>query len=237
MLRNSRVKKLVVELRYNPELAFYGKMDGIGLELAEEFPDWQRSSLTLEVRNKTKHRRVFLSYNRVFVDVDEADPRPDRFQPRSAPDEDSLPETRRKAIPFRIGVRQWFAADLDKPFDRVVDELRSDFAQERRPRRHSKRQDKRCRLCRGLRSRGRLALQHPSGADVIKSQWFLTVLHEPNGFEEAQEGEKTFAKFQKSFPEQFLYIDIDCCQEDQPVDKLDKFLASVRRRSTTWSRS
>jgi hypothetical protein len=39
------------------------------------------------------------------------------------------------------------------------------------------------------------------------------------------------AKFQKSFPEQFLYVDMDCFQKDLPADRLDKFLAGVRRRS------
>jgi hypothetical protein len=125
MLRKLPLKKLVVELRYKPELGFYGKMDPIGLELADEFPDWQRSPLTLEVRNKKKHRRLFLSYNRVFLDVDEADSDGD-FSRAEKLLRTVYPKLAVKEF-LRIGVRQWFAANLDKPFALMVDEFAERF--------------------------------------------------------------------------------------------------------------
>ena len=50
----------------------------------------------------------------------------------------------------RIGVRQWFAADLNKPFARMVDEYRNDFCHAGQTLRHPDRQDEGCCLCRGL---------------------------------------------------------------------------------------
>src|ERR1700685_285674 len=113
MLRKLPLNKLVVDLRYKPELSFYGKMDAIGLELAGEYADWQRTPLTLEVRDRKKHRRLFLSYNRAFLDVDEADPDGD-FSHAEKLMRTVCPKLDVKQS-LRIGVRQWFAADLDKP--------------------------------------------------------------------------------------------------------------------------
>jgi hypothetical protein len=229
MLRKLPLKKLVVELRYKPDLAFYGKMDPIGLELASEFPDWQRTPLTLEVRDKKKHRRLFLSHTRSFLDVDDADPDGDFSQAENLM-RTVCPKLEVKQF-LRIGVRQWFAADLDKPFARMVDEVaehfmprNADLAAILSDRTKDVAYVVDCEVAEGWRYNFRLG-------PMMKSQWFSVVAHEPNSFEQAEEGEETFAKFQKSFPDQFLYIDIDCYQEDQPADKLDKFLASVRRRS------
>lgn len=229
MLQKLPLKKLAVELRYKPDLAFYGRMDAIGLELAGEYSDWQRTPLTLEVRNKKKHRRLFLSYNRAFLDVDEVDSDGD-FSHAEKLMRTVCPKLEVKQF-LRIGVRQWLAADLEKPFALMVDELAERFL---------------------LKNAGLSAVLSDKTKDVayvvdyevaegwryslrlgpmMKSQWFVTVLHDPNAFEQPEEGEETFAKFQKTFPEQFLYIDIDCYQEDQPADKLGKFLESVRRRS------
>ena len=229
MLQKLPLKKLVVELRYKPELSFYGKMDSIGLELADDFPDWQRSPLTLEVRNKKKHRRLFLSYDRAFLDMDEADPDGDFSRAekllRTVCSQLAVKEF------LRIGVRQWFAADLDKPFALIVDEFAERFL------------PKKAELATILNDKTKdvayvVDYETTEGwrynlrmGPMMKSQWFLVVAHEPNCYEQGDDNEETFAKFRQSFPEQFLYFDIDCYKEDQPPDKLDKFLASVRRRS------
>ena len=229
MLQKLPLKKLVVELRYKPDLGFYGKMDPIGLELAGEFPDWQRTPLTLEVRNQKKHRRLYLSYNRIFLDVDEADPDGD-FSHAEKLMRTVCPKLEVKQF-LRFGVRQWFAADLDKPFARMVDELAERFLPKNAELSailSDKTKDLAyvldCETAEGWRYSLRLG-------PMMKSQWFTTVPHEPGSFEQAEEGEETFTKFQKSFPEQLVYVDIDCFWEDQPAEKLDKFLAAVRRRS------
>jgi hypothetical protein len=73
MMQKLPLKKLVLEMRYKPDVGFYGKMDSFGTEFAGDFPDWERSPLTLELRDKKKHRRLYLSVKRLFIDVDEPD--------------------------------------------------------------------------------------------------------------------------------------------------------------------
>ncbi len=229
MLGMVPLKKLVVELRYKADLGFYGRMDTIGLELAGEFDDWERSPLTLEIRNRKKHRRLYLSVKRTFLDVDAADPDSEFGQT-----EKLLGKVCRKleVKEFRrIGVRQWFAADLNKPFALMVDEISERFLP-CRPDLGGILTDKTKDVAyvvdyetsEGWRYNLRMG-------PMMKSQWLLMVAHEPNNFEQGTEATESFEKFQQSFSEQFLYIDIDCYKADQPADNLDKFLTSVRRRS------
>ena len=229
MFRKLPLKKLVAELRYKPDLGFYSKMDMIGLELAEEYADWERSPMTLEVRNKKKHRRLFLSANRTFMDID--DPNPDGdFSHAEKLLATVCPKLGVKEF-ARVGVRQWFAADLDKPFALMVDQLSERFLP-KNPELSGILSDKTkdvayvvdCETSDGWRYSLRLG-------PMLKSQWFLHVAYEPNAFEQGAEAAETFEKLRESIPEQFLYIDIDCFKEEQPADKLDKLLTSVRRRS------
>ena len=229
MLQKVPLKKLVVELRYKPDLGFYGKMDAIGLELSEDFPDWERSALTLEVRNKKKHRRLFLSHSRAFIDMDAADPNSDF---------DRIEKLLGKVCPklavkefARIGVRQWFVADLDKTFALMVDQFSERFLP-KNPDLSGILSDKTkdvayvadFETAEGWRYNLRMG-------PMVKSQWFTTVAHEPGAFDQGDEATETFEAFRKSFPDQFLYIDIDSYKEEYPADKLGKFLGSVRRRS------
>ncbi len=64
---------------------------------------------------------------------------------------------------------------------------------------------------------------------MLKKQWFQIVGHELSIYE--LEGENTFEKFRDEFPEQFLFLDIDCYSEDQPVDQISKFIHTVRPKS------
>jgi hypothetical protein len=229
MLQKLPLKKLVVELRYKPELGFYGKMDSIGLELAEEYADWERSPLTLEVRNRKKHRRLFLSVLRAFVDLDDVDPDGD-FSHAEKLLGKVCPKLDVKEFK-RMGIRQWFAADLEKPFALMVDQFAERFLpknQELGGILNDKTKDVayvvECEAGEGWRYNLRLG-------PMTKAQWFVSVAYEPNAFEQGDEATETFEKFRQTIPDQFLYIDIDCFREDQPADKLDKFLATVRRRS------
>ena len=63
-------RKIVIELRYAPDLAFYGKMDSTAIQFSDSFPDWERSPLTVEVRTKKKHRRIFIANRRCFFESD-----------------------------------------------------------------------------------------------------------------------------------------------------------------------
>jgi hypothetical protein len=223
------LKKLVVELRYKPELGFYSKMDAIGIDLAEDYPDWERSPLTLEVRSKKKHRRLFLSVRRAFIEADQAD----------SDTEFSTVESLLKKVCSklevktleRIGVRQWFAADLNKSFALMVDQTAERFLL-RTPEVSGILGDKTKDVAYVVDYESPDGwLYHLRLGPMLKSQWFMTVAHEPRCFEDGEDAKETFEKFQESFPEQFLFIDMDCYKEDQPVDKVNGFLTSARRHS------
>jgi hypothetical protein len=223
------LKKLIVELRYKPRLGFYGRMDSFGTELGDDYPDWERSGLTLEVQNKKKHRRLYLSADRSFIDVDAPDPDADfdRVEKLLAKLCKKFEITDLK----RVGVRQWFAADLNKAFALLVDEFAERFLN---------RSD-------GLKSI--LADKIKDVAYVVdyetadgwrynlragpmtKSQWLGTIMSDRNNFDRTEGATETIEKFRESIPEQFLFVDVDCYKEDHSADKLAKFMTAARRRS------
>ena len=221
-------RKLVVELRFKPDLGFYGKMDSIGQELAGEYPDWERSPLTLEVRNRKKHRRLFLSAGRAFIDIDDVDESDLSHAEKLL--EKVFPQLGAKQLK-RIGVRQWFAAELGKPFAMMLDEFEEKFL------------PKNSQLASILSDKTKdmayvIDCETPDGwrynlrlGPMTRSQWFLFVGHEMNAFEQGDEATETFEKFRQSLPEQFLYIDIDCFKEDETGDGFQSFFSSARRRS------
>lgn len=230
MLGRVPLKKLVVEVRYKPDLGFYAKMDAIGQELTEEYPNWQRSPLTLEVRNQKKHRRLYLSSGRTFLDFDGVDP--------AAGDFDHAEKLLGKVCQklgvkefSRIGVRQWFAADIDKSFALMVDEFSERFlpkGTELGEILSDKTTDVayvvECETGDGWRYNLRLG-------PMQRTQWFQIVAHELNAFEQGDEATETFEKFRQTIPEQFLYVDVDCFGEQMAAGELNGFISSARRRS------
>ena len=116
-----QLRKLVVELRYPANLSFYGKMDEIGLHFSDDYPDWKRSSHSLEVVSKKKHSKIFLSTKRCFVEMD-SDSETPGVEYEFA--KDRILQIRDKlglSQIDRIGVRQWFAIDIEKSFAKTVD--------------------------------------------------------------------------------------------------------------------
>ncbi len=224
--------KLVIEIRFKASLDFYGKMDPIGISLADEFPDWERSPLTLEIRNKKKHRRLFLSTKRAFYEVDVPN-----TQAEFSFVQKTLEAVVSKLSPAdleRVGIRQWFAVDLQKSFALMVDQFAERF------------------LARNEQLSGILTDKtydvgylvdnetadgwkyHLRMGPMEKSQWFGVVPYEMDIFEAPIEGDNdaaTFAKLRAGLPDQFLYIDIDSFREEYPPQKLGEFLTEVRRRT------
>lgn len=232
MVESHSLRKLVVELRYKPELRFYSKMDVVGANLSDDFPDWQRSPLTVEVRNKKKHRRVFLSHQRCFYETDliPAFPNPEfDFAEKTLTEVCAgigLREVR------RIGLRQWFASDLDKSFALMVDEVASRF--------HNQGDDLRAILSDRTHDVAYAAdfeasegwKYHLRLGPMTREQWFQAVSHEANIFESSEHGkEASFEEYRKGFPENFLYVDVDCYKEDVPADRFAEFVTTFRRKS------
>ena len=61
-------KRLVIDLRYRPTLRVYAHMDSIGVHFAKDFPDWERSALALEIRNRKTHRRLIVTHRQTVYD-------------------------------------------------------------------------------------------------------------------------------------------------------------------------
>lgn len=232
MLKTLPLRKLVIELRYRPNLGFYGKMDAVGRSLGDDFPDWERSPLTLEVRNKKNHRRVFLSHRRCFYQADLGDAEPQR--------EFQFAEKTLEAVCAglaitefaRIGIRQWLASDMDKAFALMVDEIAARFLNENEElssiltdTKHDVAYVVDYETSEGWKYHLRLG-------PMTKEQWFQVVDYEVNIFERPEEENAlTFEKYRSSLPENFLYLDIDCFQEDVAKDRFTELLTMFRRRS------
>src|SRR5687767_14226183 len=117
-----KVKHLVMELRYEPSLAFYGVMDKIGLDLSSSYPDWERSPLTLEIRDKKNKRRVLLSHQRSFFEaVAFANPATE-FEKASKFFEKLHHELKFTRV-RRIGLRQWATIVLEEKFEKVLKDM------------------------------------------------------------------------------------------------------------------
>jgi len=232
MVKPLPLKRLVVELRYKPDLGFYSKMDSVGQALLTQFPDWVRSPLSLEVRNKKHHRRVFLSYRRCFFQTDIDDSHASRVFESA---EGALREvwTGLELTEFtRLGMRQWFAADLEKSFAAMVDDIAARFL----------RQDEElasilphkmsdvgyvvdCETDEGWKYHLRLG-------PITKQQWQELVEYEPEIFEPSgREEAATLEAYLSSIPDNFLYLDIDCFQEHVRQDAIAELLTTFRRTS------
>lgn len=226
-------KKYVVELRYEAKLSFYPAMDPMGEELAREFPGWERSPLTLELRSPKEHRRLFLSHLRTFFeqdairDLDQVEDRAKTYLEKVA-----------RHFSFndfqRIGNRYWFIHSVDKTFPALTETLFDKLFSANNSFRG---------LFPGIKSDiGYVAyFEHPDGwkynvriGPMRRSEWFEKVIHEPDIFNsiDVQDG-LTLDAYRQSFPEQFIYFDIDCYKQQVTKDDVAALLSGWRRFATT----
>jgi hypothetical protein len=232
MLPTLPLRKLVIELRYKPELTFYSRMDAVGTALADDFPDWQRSPLTVEVRNKKKHRRVFLTHQRCFYETDLA--------PAGSVGEFEFAQKTLLDVCSglsvkdlkRLGVRQWFASDVDKSFAVMVDEVTSRFL--------NRSSDLSAILTDKPRDVGYVVdYETPDGwryhlrlGPMTKEEWFQTIHYEGGIFEAAEEEDPaSLQQYRKTIPENFLFVDIDCYKDNVSTVDFRELLTTFRRRS------
>jgi hypothetical protein len=232
MLPTLPLKKLVIEVRYKPELAFYGKMDAIGIDLADNYPDWVRTPLTLEVRNKKRHRRVFLSYQRSFYEADLI--APDATVELAHAGETMSAVFRKLSLDEfrRVGLRQWFAKDLGKAFACMVDEFANKFLPSQ--------DEVKAILTDRVNDTAFVTdyettdgwKYHLRFGPMTKDQWFQSVSHEQNLFEQPEEEKTaTFDAFRASIPDAFLCVDVDCFREDVSPQQFNELTTAFRRRS------
>jgi hypothetical protein len=187
--------------------------------------------LTLEIRDKERHRRFALAFDRCFFEADAPDPDKE-FQSVSAPLKLICKNLEIEAV-TRVGIRQWFAADLNKPFALMVDELTERFhvrSEQLASFLPDKTHDFSYTMVYKTKDDWRYQLRF---GPMEKKQWFQTVFHEPtlHGFGQEDDEKNTFGDLWQSVPDQFVYIDIDFIHENQTAQKIDEFLVNVRRKS------
>jgi hypothetical protein len=227
---SASLKKFVIEVRYKPTLRAYDGMDRVGLALSQEFPDWQRGPLALEIRNKKDHRRLVVTHNKSFFDC-------------VGPDSEAEDvEIARKSIKTvcdkidivkfeRFGFRCWFAAAVVAPrdyesFARLI-------------------YRKFCTPLSDLRAFSKYTLKD-SGYTVdvsrdewtygvrvgpmTKDDWFSSVHHERQAFEMDSDG-ATFEKYADTLPDVLVFFDVDIWREGIPYIDADRALGRQSRRA------
>jgi hypothetical protein len=219
------VKHLVAEMRYEPNLAFYGVMDKIGLDFASKYPDWQRSPLTLELRDKKRKRRGFLAYERSFYEAVGYGPEgPEIEQARD------LFAKVHHALGFskvrRFGFRRMRSYATTEEFPHMVRAVTQKFGPK------SEHLDKALRgkvedfgYVVNVRSDEGWKY-HLRLGPMERKQWFELIPYELGMFDE-----KEFLKFREEMPERMYFVDLDCYQEDITYSDIQTVLSSIVSKS------
>jgi hypothetical protein len=216
-----------LEIRYEPSLRVYGVMDKIGLDLADSYPDWERSPLTLEIRNKKLHRRCFLSHQRCFFEALGFATEATEIE-RATSFFDMVHHELRFTKVLRLGIRRWLAVTSGEPFAQMVKAAATKF--------HPQDDSLRTLL------RGRIEdvgysvdvltnngwKYHLRSGPMERKQWFEMIPHEIGNFE----SEEAFKKYRESFPERMYFIDMDCYKEDTTYSDLQPLSSSMHQVSS-----
>jgi hypothetical protein len=224
-------RKYVAEVRYQPKLGFYGQMDAVGLDLADDFADWERSPLTLELRDKRRQRRLYLSSRRMFFEQDNGSDlhsstdQATKFLGKSIHSLD-VQEFQ------RVGNRFWFAEDLGKTFEAIVELLADRMFAAAGPL-HSKIFDTtKIDLAYVTYFRNDAGWNYNVRVGPMRrDEWFEKVLHEPSIFDTEGPDKKgvTLEEYRESLSEQFVHVDIDCFKENVNKADLNTLLIEWRR--------
>lgn len=219
-----KVRHLVMELRYEPSLAFYSVMDKIGFDLAASYPDWERSALTLEIRDKKNKRRGFLSHQRSFFEAVDFANQAVEFE-KAVKFFEKLHHELKFTRVRRIGIRQWAAVVLEEKFEKVVKDMaRKLYSTEQALTNalHGTLDD----MLFAVHVRANTGWKyHLKMGPMLRKQWFEVIPYERALFPD----EEAFKVFKESIPETMVFIDFDGFQEDIPYSELSSAVASIRR--------
>lgn len=227
-LLNLPVRNVVVEWRFASQLVVYSKMDQVGIAFAKDYPDWQRSPLTLEIRNQQQLRRFFMSYRRCFfeaispadgnvaVELDRAHKLFEKFAT-----EVGITELERFAL------RQWVAIEDKRAFPELVRAFTKNFHPKDNVLFDSlKGEILDISYVVDVKSNEGWKYNLRAGP-MERDQWFQFVPHDLQLFGT----EAAFNTYKEAFPNQFLYLDIDSFREKVPMSDM-KTVTDKFRRST-----
>jgi hypothetical protein len=222
-----RVKHLVMEIRYLPTLAFYGVMDRIGLHFASEYPDWERSPLTLEIRDKKNRRRAAITHTRSFFEaIDPFDVHADVERAMK------IFERLQSELGFtkilRVGLRQWAAVVVPEKLEKVVRDLSKKLHPQGTPL-IDKLQGNVFDFMYAVNVQTDHAWKYYLKVGPMeRRQWFELI-----PYEQALFAEGAFEEFKNSLPENMVFFDIDGMREDFAYSDLNSVAADIRRGADT----
>lgn len=227
--RQANLKKIVIEVRYPPTLSVYANMDRVGIKLKDKFPDWARTSLTLELRNKIQHRRLHIAHRQ---SVFECDGPPDEVDTEVGIARESI-QAVNDALSIstyqRFGMRSCFTSETRIEFPKLVKQVN----------------DRLCVAIEGVDAFAGMALKdvgytvNLSQGDwtynvrvgpMEKDQWFSFIRHQAEIFD-ANQPENSFEAFRDAMPERFLFIDVDAFREDVSVSDAFKVFRATQKKS------
>jgi hypothetical protein len=203
------VRDIVVEWRYAANLAVYIAMDKVGIFFKDEFPDWQRSPLSLEIKDKKNRRRLAMMHNRAFYHV--AGVRdPNEESELSLRFFDRLAHELEISRLTRVGIRQWSIFPRQDGFRELVKLCAKKFQQS---------SDTLKRALQGTMDDMAYVAEvtHADGwkynlrlGPMDRDQWKKAVSHEEDVFD----SEAAYNEYVNRLPANFLYVDVDAYKED-----------------------
>ena len=221
------LRRILFEWRFKPTLSFYGRMDDIGVSYLDEFPDWRRSPLALELRNRVRHERLHMSFTRCFYEaygplspVEQCE-RGVRFMTQVCErlEIDSI---------LRLGILRTWAAPVNSTFPALVEEFATALLPDDS-------------VIKGLLSDEvrdpaiTIDFNSPDGwpydlraGPMEKKQYFGVVDHDKTTFAERGAESGTFRQYQESFPDLLVYLEIDSFRLNLQLEEAGSFIEASR---------
>lgn len=114
-----KVTKFALKVDFKPCLSVYTRMDSIGTALLHEFPDWNRTALSLELRNYNNRRLFRMAHNHCFFERDNPDDLSSELEFAGKVMDSALRKFEVNKI-SKAGVLHLFAAAQELSFEDVV---------------------------------------------------------------------------------------------------------------------
>jgi hypothetical protein len=205
-------------------------MDAFGLEHLDEYPDWVRSGNSLELRNREKRKRFFVSHRRCFFDAICQSPTSGSPETAEASRLFSDFADRMKITRIeRLGLRIWAAFPKNYSFEKLVQKTS-------RKLNSNSRELLDCLDSEVVDSAFAVDLKTHDGwgmnlrsGPMKKSQWFNVVPHEMQLFRSDADA----MDYQAKFSDVVFYLEIDHFKEDFPYSEARDLCERMRCKFQT----
>lgn len=206
------LQRIAAHASYKPNLRIYNQMDAVGIDLEEQFPDWHRQSLSLDLINKEKHRRFAIAFNRYAYES---------LAPSNARDEIVLFQRCAEAVNSRSSIKQhervgidvFFATQVSVDFNVLVGDVERAFLipHKKIPSlEHTKLKDLAYFV--DLKLEDSVVLQLRLGP-MDRKQWFQQVKYDRRMFDE-ENPQTSYRAIASKVPGCFLHIECEISREN-----------------------